>query len=115
MLIAILNEAGGLIGTREGEPADGDVPLPDGCDLPLDGSYKWMAEHGAFVPLGHGFPRMPSKPPVSAEFVLYQIAKAMKDDLPDSVHEWMDHFAQYHEPREVEGRHARRARKARGR
>lgn len=117
-LIAILDANDRLVGTRTGEPGLGDVPLPDGCDLPTDGTYKWVADHAAFFPLGHGFPRISSKPPVSEAYVLHWVvtrAIAAGENVPPGVRGWADWFASHHKPREDERQQFKQARVRRDR
>ncbi len=113
IMIAVLDEQGCLIGTRMGIPVQGDVTLPDDCDLPLDGTYKWMEEHAAFVPLGHGFPRAPSRPPVSIERVVYLMAMEMADRLPAEVVAWAGWYAEHFQQRADAAQKARRIRRGR--
>jgi len=89
MLYGRLDKESRLIGiVSSDEPVIGAIPLPDGCDLPTDGSYKWVEDAQAFFPLGHGFPRATTKPPYSEMHVLYMMAKAMRDTAPAEVAEW---------------------------
>lgn len=118
MMIAILDANSRLVGTRIGEPAPGDVPLPDGCDLPLDGSFKWVPEEQAFFPLGHGFPRISAKPPVSEAYVLHWVVMRAIDageDVPSGVRGWAEWFGQHHKQREDERQQFQRMRPRRDR
>ena len=68
-LIAVFDANKRLVGTKKkARPGKDDVVLPDNCDLPTDGSYKWA--DGIFVPLGHGFGPVVAKPPISEAAVL---------------------------------------------
>lgn len=90
VLIAVLDDNGHLVGTRRGKSSGDDIVLPDDCDLPLDGTYKWMSDRECFLPLGAGFPRVATKPPVSETQVLYLLANAVGEEhLPREVHDWM--------------------------
>ena len=103
VLIAVLNENGHLIGTRRDEPSADDIVLPDDCDLPLNGTYKWMSDRGSFMPLGTGFPRVATKPPVSETQVLYLLASAIGEDLlPKEVQDWMRWYEKNLKKREEE-------------
>jgi len=88
--IAVLNDTFYLIGYRKlGKKAkvpEGAIVVPDGCDLPADGSYKWVAAEECFLPLGHGFGK-PERAPVPDVQVLYLLAMAM-DNPPAEVSAW---------------------------
>ena len=88
--IAILDKNARLIGTRKLTKKEkvprGAVEVLDGCDLPIDGTYKWMAEETCFMPVGHGLGK-PGPAPVSTEEVIFLLASNM-DDLPEEVVEW---------------------------
>lgn len=89
--IAILDNTNRLVGLRtlkkKEEPAQDDVVVEDGCDLPTDGSYKYDQEHQAFFPLGHGFGR-PKSAPISNERVLYHLVKSLGSSLPKELNDW---------------------------
>ena len=90
VLVAVLDDNGHLVGTRRGKSDSDDVVLPDDCDLPLNGTYKWVEDQKCFLPLGTGFPRVATKPPVSETQVLYLIASAIGEELlPKEVRDWM--------------------------
>ena len=80
MKIAILDDDGRLVGYKtKKKPAESDVVVPDDCDLPADGTYKWHEE--AFWPVGKGHGK-PSRPPIPDHHVLYLIVKDRWDTLP---------------------------------
>lgn len=93
--VAVLDKRGYLVGDAK---LRGNQKLPAGGvemdpgDLPLDGTYKWDPENRAFVPLGHGFPRIVSKPPVSETMVLYHIVRALGKKLPAEARAWADWY-----------------------
>jgi len=91
MRVAVLDKDLHLVGAQELDDED-DVPenaVPiDPGDLPLTGEYKWHPESAAFVPLGHGFPRISSEPPVSTEWVLAKIVAMLGDELPMPCLQW---------------------------
>lgn len=90
VLIAVLDDNGHLVGTRRGKPNADDITLPDNCDLPLNGTYKWVPDRKCFLPLGTGFPRVASTPPVSEIYVLYLLASTIGEELlPKEVQDWM--------------------------
>lgn len=91
--IAVLDDRLRLVGykklTNGKKVQAGDVVVPDDCDLPPDGTYKWIKPEGlegSFVPLGHGFGK-PMRPPVSDVHVLYLLAKNMENP-PAEVTDW---------------------------
>lgn len=115
-LVAVLDGRGRLIGLkRKARPSPDDFLLPNGCDLPLDGSYKLMGK--CFVPLGHGFGK-PMRPPVSVEAVLNSMIQALSDLAPDAVpheaQEWAEWYQKNLKVREDEGNIAHSLRAERG-
>ena len=114
-LVAVLDGKSRLIGTKwKVRPAKGDFLLPNGCDLPMDGSYKLIGK--AFVPLGHGFEK-PSPPPYGTDTVLFVMIRAALDLTPDAVpheaREWADWFEGNLKVREDELDEARDKRRVR--
>lgn len=100
-LVAVLDENHCLVGTkRKKKPGDADVVLPDGCDLPTDGSYVWR--HGAFWPLGTGFERVAVRPPVSDDYALFDVIRSLGDKAPPRAREWADWYDAYIRTREEE-------------
>lgn len=83
VLVAVLDNEQKLVGmTKIDEPANRPsdlVFLPDECDLPTDGTYKYDWENAQFVPLGHGFGK-PEKQPVADSRVMYLLIKEMQAD-----------------------------------
>ncbi len=107
-LIAVLDGNKRLIGTtKKARLGKDDVPLPDGCDLPMDGTYKW--DGTCFVPLGHGFGPVVARPPISETAVLYLLVNALGDDAPHPAREWADWYNENLKVREEE--QAKRTRK----
>ncbi len=104
--IAILDEKSRLIGLRwledevvdsEGEVISEREPVPRGavivvseCDLPTDGTYKWMPEDEYFMPVGHGLGK-PGPAPISTETVVLLLAANM-DNPPQEVLDWMEWY-----------------------
>ncbi len=104
--IAILDEKSRLIGLRlldmgkvdtegevisEGETApEGAVIVVDECDLPVDGTYKWMPEDKCFMPVGHGLGK-PGPSPISTEEVILLLATYM-DNPPQEILDWMEWY-----------------------
>ncbi len=92
-LIAVFDANNRLIGTKtKARPGSDDVVLPDDCDLPLDGSYKWV--DNTFMPLGHGFGPVVAKPPTSEAAVLYLLVGALGDNAPHDARAWADWYAE---------------------
>lgn len=92
--VGVLDSSGVLIGyTRVDKPAPDHVVVPEDCDLPADGRYKW--DGAKFVPLGHGFGK-PLPPPVPLEHALYLTMKALLEDpnvnLPHEVEQYCDWY-----------------------
>lgn len=112
-LIAVLDARDRLVGTRRAFPGEGDIVLPDGCDLPLDGTYKWVEREKAFFPLGHGFQRPATKPNISEARVLYLICSQMRDSLPAEAAEWMQWYEENVKARDEEATLMRRIRRGR--
>ncbi len=71
-LIAVLDTRNYLCGyKRKIRPGPLDVVVPDNCDLPTNSTYKWDGKR--FVPLGHGFPPVVTRPPATADEVIFEI------------------------------------------
>lgn len=88
--VAVLDENRAYFGKRAVDvPTVGDVVVPEYIDLPPDGTYKHDEASGAFVPLGHGFGKLSTRPPCTDGYVLYQVAKALAPDLGGTVREWV--------------------------
>ena len=90
-MVAILDSKNRLIGLRKlskrGKVSKGEVEVADECDLPTDGTYKWMAEDMCFMPVGHGLGK-PGPAPISSEQVIFLLASSM-DNLPQEILDWM--------------------------
>ncbi len=100
-LIAVFDANKRLTGTKMvSNPGKDAVLLPDGCDLPMDGSYKW--DGTCFVPLGHGFGPVVARPPISETAVLYLLVDALGDDAPHQAREWADWYEENLKVREEE-------------
>lgn len=89
--IAILDKNARLIGFRKlsknGKAREDDVEVVDECDLPTDGTYKWMAEDSCFMPVGHGLGK-PGPSPIPTEQVIFILASKMKNP-PKEILDWM--------------------------
>ena len=70
---------------------DNYVEVPQDCDLPGDGSFKWSPAQDAFFPLGHGFDR-PQTAPVALERVVYLLGQQLGRGVPAEVTEWMEWY-----------------------
>ncbi len=89
--MAILDSNARLIGLRklpkQGRGRKGEVEVSDDCDLPTDGTYKWMADDMCFMPVGHGLGK-PGPSPISSEQVIFFLAASM-DNPPQEILDWM--------------------------
>ncbi len=117
ILVAVLDKRNRLIGLKhKARPRPDDFQLPDGCDLPLDGSYK--LEGSTFVPLGHGIGEM-GKPPITTEAVLFSMIQALTDlaadAVPINVRKWANWYQKGLRDQENEIKEARLLRAARRR
>ncbi len=92
--IAVLDKKDRLIGFRllskNVKIPKGALEVVEGCDLPTDGTYKWMIEDACFMPVGHGLGK-PGPAPISAEQVIFLLASAM-DNPPQEVLDWMQWY-----------------------
>ncbi len=78
--VARLNEGKYLVGYRQVKKVnESHVVVPDNCDLPVDGSYRWDGER--FIPRGHGYGK-PSSPPMSADYAMFLTMRALLNDKP---------------------------------
>jgi len=103
--VALLDDNNRLVGLKSKEqPTADDLVVDSNCDLPTDGSYKWSAEQTCFVPLGHGFGPVSSRPPISNMRALYLVAQCLADDIPQEVRDWMDWYEQNLQKRDEEAR-----------
>ena len=89
--IAVLDEKSRLICLRKLKknakvPKDA-VTVVDECDLPTDGTYKWMPGDECFMPVGHGLGK-PGPAPISTETVVLLLAANM-DNPPQEVLDWI--------------------------
>ncbi len=89
--IAVLDKKFRLVGLRRlGKkvkvPKDA-VVVVDECDLPTDGTYKWVPEDEGFMPVGHGFGK-PGPAPISTETVVLLLAANMINP-PQEVVDWI--------------------------
>lgn len=100
--IAVLDTEDKLVGYEEVTRVEAEqVEVPADCDLPTDGSYKWMPWK-AFVPVGYGFTRIPSLAPHSLERVVYAICEVLGQDAPVEIREWRDWYRQHQKQRDEE-------------
>lgn len=87
---ALLDPKGRLIGAKAVRTlAPGDV---DPGDLPTDGSYKWDAERGAFIPAGHGFGKVQEREPWPQAHVLALMVEHAGEKAPAKAREWLDWY-----------------------
>jgi hypothetical protein len=87
--IGVLDKNGALIGRKQVKDAAA-VGMPvDPGDLPIDSTYKWIAEGEHYVPIGHGFGKRKTKQPFENELVIADMIVAMGDSAPDTAKEWL--------------------------
>ncbi len=79
---------------EEAIPKDA-VVVVDECDLPTDGTYKWMPEDKCFMPVGHGLGK-PGPAPISTETVVLLLASNM-DNPPQEVLDWIKWYRELSE------------------
>ncbi len=98
--IAVLDEKDNrLTGYKtKAKPTKDDVVVDDNCDLPVDGTYYWLADESAFFPVGRGLGK-PKRPPIPEHKVQYLIAKTLIDDMPQEVKDWVEWYEQQIIPR----------------
>ncbi len=90
-LIAVLDAKQYLVGyKRKIKPGPLDVVVPDGCDLPADGTYKYDGKR--FVPLGHGFPPVVTRPPATMDEVVLEIIAALGNKSGPKARAWADWY-----------------------
>lgn len=79
----------------------GRVALPDveSCDLE-PGRYRWDADAGAFVPVGHGYGK-PTPPPIDGDRAVFLALRALVrgDPVPQEVESWLAWVEAEIEPR----------------
>ncbi len=90
-LIAVLDERDYLVGyKRKLKPGLLDVVVPDNCDLPANGTYKWDGKR--FWPLGHGFPPVVTRPPATNDEVLLEIVEGLGKKAGEKALAWADWY-----------------------
>lgn len=90
--IAELDENQRLVGyIKKKKPSEADIVVPDGCDLPTDGTYRWSVSDGAFFPVGRGFGK-PKRPAIPDHKVLHLIAKSLGKNAPQEVRDWVEWY-----------------------
>ena len=100
-LVAVLDKKMRLVGTKyKIRATPDDVTLPDDCDLPLNGTYKWQDD--LFVPLGHGFPPIVSRPSATEAEALYDLIEMLGKKAPAKARTWADWYAVNLKKREEE-------------
>jgi hypothetical protein len=121
--IAVLDDQRRLVGYRRGVPGFSDVVVPDNCDLPTTGLYVWEPDIRQFRPLGHGHPKVTSRPPISTERALYLLFRGMADIeraanvsvLGADLRDWASWYEETLRARDDEAVEARRIRRGGGR
>lgn len=91
MRLAKLDAKGFLIGATDVDAMpQGGV---DAGDLPADGSYRWFADRGCFLPRGFGQGK-PSRPDTNRDDAIYLALRALIDGkpIPKEVGDWCDWY-----------------------
>lgn len=92
--VAVLDKDYHLVGyMKKAKPTKTDVVVDDNCDLPVDGTYYWLADDGAFFPVGRGLGK-PKRAPIPDHKAQYLIAKTLYDTMPQEVKDWVDWYEQ---------------------
>lgn len=103
--IAVLDKDNRLIGVDEvGVLRAHDVQIGRKFDLPLDGSYKWVPERKAFLPLGAGFNKPPA-PPIDFLCIIRWLIKLHPDEVSSDIGAWVAWYDE-HQSRQIEERAA---------
>ncbi len=90
-LVAVLDRKMYLVGyKRMTRPGPLDVVVPDNCDLPTNGTYKWSGK--MFIPLGHGFAPIVSRPPATMDEVMLETIEAMGTKAGPKARAWADWY-----------------------
>lgn len=90
--IAKFDNEGRLVGYRTVTKVTKDqVEVPDNCDLPTDGTYRWDGK--SFVPLGHGYGK-PARPPVASDYAVFLMMKSWLNDAtpPAECRAWVEWY-----------------------
>lgn len=91
--VAILDEKKRLVGyKRKVKIGPLDVVVPDNCDLPTNGIYKW--DGNRFVPLGHGFPPVVARPPATMDEVMLEIIDGLGKKTGPKAIAWAEWYRQ---------------------
>lgn len=96
---AIIEEDGRLIAVREHESeedplVEDEAPIDPG-DLPLDGTYRWDGDRGAFLPLGYGRKVIPARGPSPETFIIHQLIQVLLRagiELPKETRDWAEWY-----------------------
>ncbi len=84
--IAVLDGGSLLVGFKQikESEAGGEVVVPDCCDLPTDGQYRWDAKRGRrgqFIPVGAGHGK-PERPPIAPDYAQFLAMRALVNGTP---------------------------------
>jgi hypothetical protein len=89
--IAVLDQKRRLVGyKRQVKVGPLDVVVPDNCDLPANGTYKWDGKR--FVPLGHGFAPVVTRPPATIDEVMLEIIEGQGRKAGPKATAWADWY-----------------------
>lgn len=90
-LIAVLDAQNYLVGyKRKLKPGTLDVVVPDDCDLPPNATYKWDGKR--FVPLGHGFPPVVTRPPATMDEVILEVIDGLGKKAGPKAVAWAEWY-----------------------
>ena len=90
--VAVLNEQKCLVGVEDvaDDQLEGRVVVDPEIDLPMDGSFWWDEDAGAFVALSQLEALRPSESPVPPDYAVFLALRALLRGapMPDEVHEY---------------------------
>ena len=102
MRVAILDADDRLVGYEEFP--DDQIPqlrehmviVPNDCDLPTNGLYKYDRTLLCFMPLGAGYGK-PSRPPVPPEQVIYHLVTSLQKHFAPGLPDECAEYAKWYE------------------
>jgi len=98
MRVAVLDPNGFLIGVNETDKPTRKAI--DAGDLPANGSYKYDAPRGCFIPKGFGHGK-PNVPPVDRDHAVYLLITSVHEGrpVPQECLDWAAWWKRYNERR----------------
>ena len=80
--IAVFQEGNVLVGFEKvSEVKEGEVEVPDNCDLDTNSKYAWSVEDQTFVPLGTCLGKE-DRPPVPQEVAIFLLMECVCNGTP---------------------------------